>query len=242
MADMRRTLKFIYFSSQLCGISPYGSFLKNCGYEKPVLCRKYLVYSAILLIAVSVGQLHLVIIHILDSTNEISAADTYNFQIMLILVSCVFSTYLFSAITRLIGVRNFIKISLKLLSVGSFVNYHERTIFSNSVIALHVGLFITNVIMYYFMWLSRNCGLDLLHAVISSLICDTVTNCAAIQFLYFVFTLRCHFMLLNSSLNEILMSTAKSVIIFSFKVRSVSGLLPKRYSVISALRDILYIM
>jgi hypothetical protein len=47
-------------------------------------------------------------------------------------------------------------------------------------------------------------------------------------------------MLLNSSLNEVVMSTAKSDGILSLKVRTVSDVLPERYSAISAVRDILY--
>jgi hypothetical protein len=71
-------------------------------------------------------------------------------------------------------------------------------------------------------------------------VCDTVTSFAALQFLYFVFTLRRHFMLLNSRLNEVVMSTVKSEGILSLKVRTVSDFLPERYSVISGVRDILY--
>jgi hypothetical protein len=240
MADMRRTLKVIHFASQLCGISPYGSFLRNDGYEKPVLCRKYLVYSFIVLVVVSVGQLHFTISQILQSTNVISAAYSFNFQIMLIFVSSIFATYLISTITRLIGVRNFFKISLKLLSVGSFVNYHETTIFSNCVIALHVVLFITNIILYSFSWINKNCLLGLLDIFISAVICDTVTSFSAVQFLYFVFTLRRHFMLLNSSLNEVVMSTVKCGDTFSLKFLKVSDFLPKRNSIVSCVRDILH--
>jgi hypothetical protein len=78
-----------------------------------------------------------------------------------------------------------------------------------------------------------------LHTIVSGLICDTVTSFASVQFLYFVFTLRRHFVLLNSSLNEVVMSTVKSDNVFSLKVRKVSDFLPKRNSFISALRDIL---
>jgi hypothetical protein len=212
----------------------------NDGYEKPVLCRKYLVYSVILLIAVSVGQLHVVIGHILESTNIISAADRFNVHVMMIFLYSTLSNYLFSAITRLIGVRNFFKISRKLLSVGSFVNYHESTIFSNSVIALHVVLFITNVIMYFFAWIIYSGLLGQLHVFIPGLICETVNLFLAVHFLYFVFTLRRHRMLLNSSLNEIVISTVKCDDIFSFKFRKVSDILPKRNSLITCLRDILY--
>jgi hypothetical protein len=80
----------------------------------------------------------------------------------------------------------------------------------------------------------------MLHFSISALICDTFTNCAAVQFLYFVFTLRRHFMLLNSSLNEVVMSKVKCDSTFSLKFRKVSDFLPKRNSIISGLRDILY--
>ena len=237
---MRRTLKVIHFASQLCGISPYGSFLRNVGYKKPVLCRKYLLYSFILIIAISVDQIVFFIDSFRQVTNVSSAAHRVNFRIMLLWMFCIFTTYLFSAITRLIGQRNFFKISRKLLSVGSFVNYREGTIFSNAVIALHVVLFINYLILYSFQWTRSKCRLDLLYFFISGLVCDTVTSFAAVQFLYFVFTLRRHFMLLNSSLNEVLMSTVKSECILSLKVRTVSDFKPERYSVISGVRDILY--
>ena len=240
MADMLRTLKVIHFASQLCGISPYGSFLRNDGYEKPVLCRKYLLYSFILIIVISVGQVAALIALVGESTNVSSTAHRVSLLIMLIMVSCIFTTYLVSTITRLIGQRNFFKISRKLLSVGSFVNYREGTIFSNAVIALHVVLFVTNLIRYSLEWISNKCRLDLLHFFISGLVCDTVTSFAAVQFLYFVFTLRRHFMLLNSSLNEVVMSTVKSDGILSLKVRTLSDFFPGRYSVISGVRDILY--
>jgi hypothetical protein len=158
----------------------------------------------------------------------------------MISVSCIFATNLFSAITRLIGQRNFFKISRKLLSISSFVNYREGTIFSYAVIALHCVLFVTYSIRYSLEWIDSNCRLDLLHFVISGIVCDTVTSFAAVQFLYFVFTLRRHFLLLNSNLNEVVMSTVKSECILSLKVRTVSDVLPERYSVISAVRDILY--
>jgi len=47
-------------------------------------------------------------------------------------------------------------------------------------------------------------------------------------------------MLLNSSLNEVVVSTVKSQCIPSLKVRTVSDFFPQRYSVISGYRDILY--
>jgi len=240
MADMRRTLKVIHFASQLCGISPYGSFLRNGEYEKPVLCRKYLVYTFILIIAVSVGQMRVLIATFRDSADVSSAAVRVNVQILLILISSIFTTYSVSAITRLVGQRNFFKICRKLLSVGSFVNCQEGTIFSNAVIALHVVLFINYLIRYSFMLIRFGGQLDLLHFFISGLVCDTVTSFAAVQFLYFVFTLRRHFMLLNSSLNEVVMTTVKSDGILSLKVRTVSDFFPGRYSVISGVRDILY--
>jgi hypothetical protein len=46
-------------------------------------------------------------------------------------------------------------------------------------------------------------------------------------------------MLLNSGLNDFVMSTAKSEYI-ALKVRTVSDFVPKRYSVSSGLRDIVY--
>jgi hypothetical protein len=142
--------------------------------------------------------------------------------------------------TRLIGQRNFFKISRKLLSVASFLNYRECTIFSTAVIALHVLSFVTYLIRYSVEWIQSNCRLCLLHFVISALVCETVTSFAAIQFLYFVFTLRRHFMLLNSRLNEVVMATVKSEGILSLKVRTISDFLPERFSVISGIGDILY--
>jgi hypothetical protein len=47
-------------------------------------------------------------------------------------------------------------------------------------------------------------------------------------------------MLLNSSLNEGVMSTVKSEGILSLKVRTVSDFLPERYFVVYDVRDILY--
>jgi len=155
-------------------------------------------------------------------------------------MSCTLTTYLVSVITRLTGQRNFFKISRKLLSVGSLMNYREGTVFSNAVIVLHGVLFVTHLIRYSFQWTIRNCRLNLLHSGISAVVCDTVTSFAALQFLYFVFTLRRHFMLLNSTLNEVVMSTVKSERILSLKVRTVLDFLPERYSFISGVRDILY--
>jgi hypothetical protein len=136
--------------------------------------------------------------------------------------------------------RNFFKISHKLLSVGSFVNYREGTIFSYAVFVLHGVLFVIFFIRYWFVWTGNKSRLDMLHSLLSGLACDIVTCFAAVQFLYFVFTLRRHFQLLNSSLNEVVMSTVKSEGILSLKVRTVSDVLTERFSVISAVRDILY--
>ena len=240
MVDMRRTLKVIHLASQLCGISPYGSFLRNDGYEKPVLCRKYLLYGFILIITISVVQCTFTIGLVRDSRNVSSTTMRFNLQILLILATCIFTTYLVSAITRLIGQRSFFKISRKLLSVGSFVNYREGTVFSNAVIALHFVLLGTILIRYLFEFAKNKCRLDLLHTLISGLVCDTVTGFAALQYLYFVFTLRRHFMLLNSRLNEFVLSTAKADCMLSLEVRTLSDLFPERYSVISRVRDILY--
>ena len=240
MADMRRTLKVIHFASQLCGISQFGSFLRNGGYEEPVLCRKYLLYSFILNIVISVIRLHILIDIFREVTNVSSEAHRVHMQIMLIFVSCIFTTYLVSTLTRLIGQRNFFKISRKLLSVGSFVNYREGTVFSNAVIALHVVSFVTYLIPYSFQWISDKCRLDVLHNSVAGLVCETVTIFSALQFLYFVFTLRRHFMLLNSCLNETVLSKVKSESVLSSKGRTVSDFLPERYSVVSSLRDILY--
>jgi hypothetical protein len=239
MADMRRTLKVIHFASQLCGISPYGSFLRNDGYEKPVICRKYVLCSFIMIITISVVQIRFVFGLMRANSSENSDAHRVSKQTLLILVTCIFTTYLVSAITRLIGLRNFLKISRKLQSVSSSVNYREGTIFSYAVIALHVLSFVTYLIRYSVELIHSNCRLCLLHFVLSALVCETVTSFAALQILYFVFTLRRHFMLLNSSLNEVVMSTVKSEGILSLKFRTVSDVLPERYSVISAVRDIL---
>ena len=57
----------------------------------------------------------------------------------------------------------------------------------------------------------------MLHFFMSRLISDTVTSFAALQFLYFVFTLRRHFMLLNTSLNKVVMSTVKAECILPLK-------------------------
>ena len=204
------------------------------------LCRKYLLYNIILIITFSVFQSWLVIGLFRESTTVTSAAQRVHLQIMLIMVSCVFTTYLVSAITRLIGQRNFFKISCKLLSVGSSVNYREGTIFSNAVVALHVVLFVTYLIRYSLEWIRSDCRLDMVHFFISSLVCDTFTSFAELHFLYFVFTLHRHFMLFNSSLNEVVVSTVKSQCILPLKVRTVSDFLPQRYSFFFGLRDILY--
>jgi hypothetical protein len=135
------------------GISPYGWFLRNYGDEKPVLCRKYLIYGFILNVSISVIRLGCAIGLFRESTNVRSAAVRVNNQILLILTASVFSTYLVTAITRLIRQRNFFKISLKLLSVGSFVNYREGTAFSNAVILLQVVLFVTYVLRYSLHWI-----------------------------------------------------------------------------------------
>jgi hypothetical protein len=198
------------------------------------------LYSFILIITISVDRLRYAIGIFSDSTLIGSAAERVNMQILLYVLVFTLPIYLVTAITRLIGARNFFKISRKLLSVSSFVNYREGTIFSNAVIALHVVLFLTYLSLYFVSWTSRNCQLDVLHHFLSGLVCDTVTSFAAVQFLYFVFTLRRHFMLLNSSLNEVVMSTAKSECILPLKFLTVSDILPERYSVISAVRDILY--
>ena len=240
MSDMRRTLKVIHFASQLCGISPYGSFLRNGGYEKPVLCRKYLFYSLILIVTISVVRLRLLIDIFRESGYVNSAARRVNLQILFVLALCMFTTYVVSTITLLVGQRNFFKISHKLLSVGSFVNYREGTVFSNAVITLHFVLFVIYLIRYSFEWTQHNFRLDMLDSVVSRLVSDTVTSFAALQFLYFVFTLRRHLMLLNSSLNDAVLSTVKAECVFLLKVRTVSDFLPERYSVISRVRDILY--
>ena len=237
---MHRNLKVIHFASQLCGISSYGSFLRNDIYENPVLCRKFLLYDFILIFTISVVELPFVIGLFRDSRNVSSSAQRVNMRILLIALSCTFTTYLVSATTRLIGQRNFFKISRKLLSVGSFVNYREGTVFSNAVIALHVVLFVFYVLPYSLECICNKCRLGFVHFFLSGLVCDIVTSFAALQFLYFVFTLRRHFMLLNSILNEVVMSTVKSECSPSLNVRTVSNFLSGRYSFISRVRDIVY--
>jgi hypothetical protein len=232
-------LKFIHFASQLCGIQPYGSLLANDGYEKPVVSRKCLLHTLILLIAISVVQLLFVIRLVREITGEISDAYRFSVLIMLILLLCIFTTYSVTAITHLTGVRNFFKTSRKLLSVGLFMNYHEGTAFSKAVIALHFVLFITYLFIHSIEWIRYNCPLYFLPFHISCLICDTVISFSAIQFLYFVLTLRRHFLLFNSSLNEFVMSTVKSEDIPSLKVRAVSYFVPECYCVISGLREFL---
>jgi hypothetical protein len=200
----------------------------------------YLVYSFILLVAISVGQLLFVIRLCKYSTNVSSYAHRVNMQIQFIFASCFFTTYLVSAITRLIGVRNFLKISRKFLSVVSFVNYHEDSILSNAVITLHVVLFVTYFIRHSLSCIGNNRRFYVLHFYVSGLIRDIVTSFAAVQFLYLVFTLRHQFILLNSSLIDVVMSTVKSDNNFPLKCRTVTDFLPETYSVISGLRDILY--
>jgi hypothetical protein len=117
------------------------------------------------------------------------------------------------------------------------VNYRESTIFSSAVIALHVVIFVTYLIPVSFAWRSNNCRLYMLHFFISTLVCATITSFAALQFLYLVFTFRRHFMLFNSSLNEVVVSTVKLEDIFSLKVLRVSDLVTERYSVVSGLRE-----
>jgi hypothetical protein len=156
-------------------------------------------------------------------------------------MSCTFTTYLVTAITRLIGQRNFFKISRKLLCVGSFVNYHEGTAFSNAAIALHFVVFVIYLFRFYIQWSNSINKAVSLPFYISSTVSDTITCFAALQFLYFVFTLRRQFTLLSSSLNDVLMSTETLENILPLNVHSVSDFVPKRYSVISGLRDILYL-
>ena len=175
-----------------------------------------------------------------ESTNVSSAAFRVNLRIVLIMGSGIFTTCLVSTIILLVGQRNFFKISRKLLSVGLFVNYREGTVFSNAVIALHGVLFFIYLVRYSVEWICSKCTLVWVHFFLSSLVCETVTSFAALQFLYFVFTLRRLFMLLNSILNDVVVSTVMSESIPQLNVRMVSDLFPERYSVISSLRYILY--
>jgi hypothetical protein len=105
---------------------------------------------------------------------------------------------------------------------------------------LHFVLFVNYLFRFWIQWLSSNYKVRLLHFFVTVLICETVTSFAAIQFLYLVFTLRRQFILLNSSLNEVVMSTVNSEHILPLNVFTVSDFLSKSYSVISGLRDTLY--
>jgi hypothetical protein len=233
MAYMRRTLRVIHFASQFCGISPYIWFLRNGGYEKPVPSRKYLFYSFILFIGISVIQFRFAIGLLRESARVNSEALRINYQILFSMIACILTTYVVSAVTRLIGKCKFFKICRKLLSVSSFLNYQESANFSNTVIAIHVVLFFTYLIQYFFHWTINEFRLNLLHFFISSFMCETVTSFAAIQSLYFVSTLRRLFMSLNSRLHVTVVSTVKSK-----EVRTVLDFLPEKYSVISGLREI----
>jgi hypothetical protein len=239
MAYMRRTLNVIHFASQLCGISQYIWFLRNGGYEKPVTSRKYLFYSFILFIGISVIEMRLAIAVLIKSTSANSDAQRVHYQVVFSMLLCILTTYMVSAVTRLIGQCNFFKICRKLLSVSSLLNYQESANISNTVIAIHVVLFFSYLIRYSFEWISNNCVLQILCFFISGLICETVTRFAAVQLLYFVLTLRRHFMLLNSKLNESVVSTVKSKNIHSFKVRTIADFFPENCSTISGLREIL---
>jgi hypothetical protein len=128
-----------------------------------------------------------------------------------------------------------------LLSVGSVLQYHEGTTFRKAVIVLHFVLLINYCIRNSVAWVGNNYQLHVLYFHISSMIRDTVISFTAVQLLYFVFTLRRHFMLLNSRLNDVVMSTVKSDNSFPLKVRTVSDFSSERYSGISCLRDILYL-
>jgi len=78
MVDMRRTVKVVHFASQLCGISPYGSFVRNDGYEKPVLRKKkYLFYCFILIITISVVHLRFSIGLLRISASEYSDVQRF---------------------------------------------------------------------------------------------------------------------------------------------------------------------
>jgi len=79
----------------------------------------------------------------------------------------------------------------------------------------------------------------MLHVFISRLVTHTVTSIAALRFLYLVFTLR-HFIMLNTILNEVVLSTVKEKCILPLKFRRVSDFLSERYSVKSCVRYILY--
>jgi hypothetical protein len=141
---MRRTLKDILFASQLCGILLYGSFLRNDGYEKPVICRKYLLYSFILIVTISVVQLRFVIGSFRGATNVSSAAVRSSFRIPLILVSCIFTAYLCSSITRLIGQRNFFKISRKNSLMSIIICASFFVLGTDSVQPLNVSTSVAN--------------------------------------------------------------------------------------------------
>jgi hypothetical protein len=105
---------------------------------------------------------------------------------------------------------------------------------------LHFVLFVMYLIQSLFEWTSNKCRLDSLNFFISHLVCDTVISWAVLHFLYFIITLRRHIMLLNTSVNEVVVSTVKSECILTLEIGKVSNFFPDRYSVISGVRDILY--
>jgi hypothetical protein len=198
-----------------------------------------LFYSFILFSAIFVIQFHFAIFLLTDIRNLNSETERVSKHIVLLLVACVLTTYIVTVITRIIGLCDFFKISRKLLSVASFLNYREGTNFSKMILVIHTVCFVSYLIRCSLQLINNSYLLNLLLFLISDMLSETVTSFAEIQFLYFVFTLGRHFKLLNSRLHEIVTSTMTSESIPSFKVHAISELFPTKHSVISALREIL---
>lgn len=220
---MNNSLYFIYRVSKFCGLLPV-TFLRSGGYEKPVLCKKSLFYSCVLFIAISVVQSYFVIHLLRERIHTNSDVSHVNIQIILSLNACIMTTYVLSAITRLIRMHNFFKISYKLRSVGSLINYHESTNSYNTVIAVHSILIIAYLGRSVMGWIRINCVLSLLPFFVSHVMCQIITSFADIQFTYFVFIVRTYFMLLNSRVNEVTASlqTVKSKECISFNRNNTS--------------------
>jgi hypothetical protein len=131
-------------------------------------------------------------------------------QIVMSLHVYILIYYAVSAISRLTGVWNVLKILRRLHSVGSFMQNHDDTDFSKSIIAAHAIAIIAHVGKNIIGWVRINCRLDILPFFISCMLCLTVTSFAEIQFLNFVFIVRRHFVSLNSRLSEIITSRVKT--------------------------------
>jgi hypothetical protein len=173
--------------------------------------------------------------------NTHSEAHRINFQALLTLQAFILTTYVVSVITRLIRICNFFKISCKLHSVGSFLNYHEGTASFKTIIAIHSIFIVSYLGRSVFEWVIHNYPLNVLPFIISSMMCQIITNFAEIQFLYFVYIVRRHFMLLNSRLNEMVvsLSTVKSKEKLPFNRNNISEFSSVNNLVNCGLRDVL---